>query len=78
MKVACINIIAAPRFRAATSAERSGTVDSDAPLSALSSSERNAGARLRQNAVDHVTSDVGQSEVATLVAIGQPLVIDPQ
>ena len=75
MKVACTNIVAVPRFRAAKPMERS---DAGAPLSALSSSERNAGARLRQNAVNHVTSDVCQSEVASLVAIGQPLVIDPQ
>lgn len=77
MKVACTNIVAVPRFRAAKPTERSDAVVG-APLGALSCSERNAGARLRQDTVDHMTGDVGETKVATLIAVSQPLVVDPQ
>lgn len=77
MKVACTNIVAVPRFRAAKPTERSGAVAA-APLGALSCSERNAGARLRQDAVDDVAGNVGEAEVAPLVTVSQSLVVDPQ
>lgn len=77
MKVACTSVVAAPRFRAVKSAERSDAVVG-APLRTLSSSDRNVGARLRQDAVDDVTSDVGEAEVAPLIAVSEPLVVDPQ
>ena len=77
MKVACTSIVAAPRFRAVNSAGRS-EVDVVASLRAPGSSKRSIGVRLRQDAVDDVTSDVGEAEVASLVAVGKPLVVDPQ
>jgi hypothetical protein len=77
MKVACTSIVAVPRFRAAKPTERSEAVVG-APLDALNSSERNAGVRLRQDAVDDVTSDVGKAEVAPLIAVGEPLMINPE
>ena len=77
MKVACTNIVAVPRFRAAKPMERSEAVVG-APLGALSCSERNAAARLRQDAVDDVASDVGEAEVAALVTVSQPLVVDAE
>ena len=78
MKVACTTIVAAPRFRAAKSAERADAVIAGAPHGALSCSERNAGVRLRQDAVDDVSSDVGKAEVAPLIAVGEPLMINPE
>lgn len=77
MKVACTNIVAAPRFRAERAAE-SSLARVGAPLAITRQTARNASARLRQDPVDHMTGDVGQSEVSTLIAVGEPLVIDPQ
>jgi len=77
MKVACTNIVAAPRFRVErgteSSLERIG-----APLAINRQTARNARTRLRQDPVDHMAGDVGQPEVPTLIAVGKPLVIDPQ
>jgi hypothetical protein len=78
MKVACTSVVAVPRFQAAKLAERSSADVVGAPLRVMSSSERNAGAQLRQDAVDHVTGDVGEAEVATLIAVGEPLVVDAE
>ncbi len=78
MKVACTSIVAVPRFQAAKLTERSSADIVDTPLRVLSSSERNAGARLRQDAVNDVTGDVGEAEVAPLITVGQPLVVDSQ
>ena len=78
MKVACTNIVATPRFRAAKSVERANVDVDGAPLGAMNWPERHASARLRQDPVDHVTSDVGEAEVATLIAVSEPLVVDPQ
>jgi len=77
MKVACINIVAATRFRTERAAELSLT-RSGAPLASTRQTSRNARTRLRQDAVDHMTRDVGQPEVAPLVAVSEPLMIDPQ
>lgn len=78
MKVACTNIVATPRFRAAKLAERANVDVDGAPLGAMSWPERHASARLRQDAVDDAPGDVGETEVAALVTVGQPLVVDPQ
>lgn len=77
MKVACTTIVAVPRFRAAMpTASRAAT--SEEQLDILLPTERSAGTMLRQNAVDHMASHVGQAEVAPLVAVCEPLVVDPQ
>ena len=78
MKVACTSVVAVPRFQAAKLAERSSADVVGAPLRILNSSERNVGARLRQDAVDHVAGDVGEAEVATLIAVGEPLMVDSE
>lgn len=77
MKVACTNIVAAPRFRAERAAEPS-LARVGAPLAIIRQTARNATTRLRQDPVDHMAGDVGQSEVPSLVAVSEPLVIDPQ
>ncbi len=77
MKVACTSIVAAPRFRGVKSAERS-EASVVVSVHAPSSSERNIDARLRQDAVDNVTRDVGEAEIAPLIAVSQSFVVDPQ
>jgi hypothetical protein len=77
MKVACTNIVAAPRFRAEQAAE-SSLARAGALLAINRQTARSARTQLRQDAVDHATGDVGQSEVPALIAVGKPLVIDPQ
>ena len=77
MKVACTNIVAAPRFRAERGTESSLALIG-APLAITRQTTRDARTLLRQDVVDHATGDVGQPEVPTLIAVGKPLVIDPQ
>lgn len=78
MKVACTTIVATPRFRAVKLAERSNSDVDGAPLGAMRWPERHASAWLRQDAVDHAPGDVGETEVAALVTVSQPLMVDPQ
>ena len=77
MKVACTNIVAAPRFRAERVAE-SSLARVSAPLAITQQTARNARTRLRQDPVDHMAGDVGQPEVPALIAVGKSLMIDPQ
>jgi hypothetical protein len=77
MKVACTSIVAAPRFRTAKSTERPDAAAGALP-STLTLFAQHAAARLRQDAVDDVTGDVGEAEVAPLVTVSQPLVVDAE
>ena len=77
MKVACTNIVAAPRFRAERGTE-SSLARAGATLTITRQTTRNPRTQLRKDPVDHMAGDVGQSEVPTLIAVGKPLVIDPQ
>ena len=76
MKVACTNVVAAPRFHAKRAAH-SPLPCVNAPQALPRQTTQNASTRLRQDPVDHMTGDVGQPEVAPLVAVSQPLMIDP-
>ena len=77
MKVACTNIVAAPRFRAERGTE-SSLARAGATLTITRQTTRNPRTQLRQDSVDHAAGDVGQPEIPTLIAVGKPLVIDPQ
>lgn len=80
MKVSCTSIVAASRFRASKSAgsQRLPLADADALQGIAGRSPFSASAKLRHDPVDHATGDVGQSEVPALIAVSEPLVIDPQ
>lgn len=76
MKVACtINVAALLRQR---SMERRGERSVAAPALTTPFGRIDAAESLRENIFDDVAGDVGQTEVAPLVAVRQPLVIDPQ
>ena len=74
MKVACTSIVAATRFRAEKSTDRAGVADSSESIHCYARS----GVHLRQDAVDDAARHVGQPEVAPLIAVSQPFVVDPQ
>lgn len=80
MKVSCTSIVAASRFRASKSAgsQRLSLADADVLQGIAGRSPFGASAILRQDPVNHATGDVGQPEVSTLIAVGKPLMVDPQ
>jgi hypothetical protein len=73
MKVACTMAVAA-RWRRRFQRDDSGVSEA---VIALRDAELCTPA-LRQDVLDHVAGNVSQTEVATLVAVGEPLMIDPQ
>lgn len=76
MKVACtINVAMLLRQRS-TERREERSVAARAPT--MPFGRIDAAPSLRENVFDDVAGDVGQTEVAPLVAVGQPLVIDPQ
>lgn len=77
MKVACTSIVAAPRFRTAKSTERPDAA-AGALSNTLSSFAQHAAARLRQDAVDDVTGNVGKAEVSPLITVSQSLMVDAE
>lgn len=76
MKVACtINVATLLRQ---CSIEGRGERSVAARALAMPFGRIDAAESLREDIFDDVAGDVGQAEVAPLVAVGQPLVIDPQ
>ena len=76
MKVACtMNVAALLRQRAAAGR---GERTVAALTLAASYGRIDVGAPLREDIFHDVAGDVGQAEVAPLVAVRQPFVIDPQ
>ena len=76
MKVACtMNVAALLRQRAAGGRGERAVA---ALTLAASFGRIDPAESLREDIFDDVAGDVGQAEVAPLVAVSQPLVIDPQ
>jgi hypothetical protein len=76
MKVACTITVAAPLL--SNSKVRGVGQSMRQPPFASALSNRNGAAPSRQDVVDGMASDVGEAEVASLVAVSESLVVDPQ
>ncbi|QDT74659.1 hypothetical protein I41_38560 [Lacipirellula limnantheis] len=75
MKVAWTHLVAAPRFRDAKSAESRHAISGASRERTARTCSRGNG--LCQDPVNHVAGNVREPEIAPLIAIGEPLVIDP-
>jgi hypothetical protein len=76
MKVACTMTVAAPLL--SNSKVRGAGQSMRQPPFASTLSNRGAATASGQDVVDDMASDVGEAEVSSLVAVGEPLVVDPQ
>jgi hypothetical protein len=76
MKVACTITVAAPLL--SNSKVRGVGQSMRQPPFASALSNRGDATASRQDVVDDMASDVGEAEVASLVAVSKPLVVDPQ
>lgn len=74
MKVAWTHLVAAPRFRDAKSAETCRAISG--PLRDRTARTCSCSNGLRHDSVNHVAGNVREPEIAPLIAIGEPLMID--